>query len=318
MGARTAVIFTSSSATTTGLALTVRQPPGTDLPVASSVANFPDGEWVALRVATQADAVSVSTASLPSPYSEVLRWSGPQGSAGQLGLVLVGIALGTTPIRAEFRNLRVHTLATIPDGGATQAAWSFMGTNALAGIRQSAGGAVLASCPAYDAGCADCMPTSAGCLQLDGTNSSAFASFDVPVGIDEAQPWTLKFKFAAAAGMLVNSPAILRTNIAPILPNCCNTFSGQPLLDVNGGFSWANPLRAWVGHRDAGRVPSPPACGTPSSCGSTHSWAPIPSSGTTRSAATAATPACWGRTWERSHSAARTTCMRKVTFLYRM
>jgi hypothetical protein len=236
-GPRFAAIVTSATGSLESMAITRRDGAATnntDIPVATAIAPVSEGVWQSMRVSIQGSWVSIAIAPLGTPPVEVLRWHNLNTDSntvyeGRLGVALASV-LGQ-PAYAELRNLRVRTGVEIPDGGPTSAIWDFSGTHALDNLRVVAGNpmnAKLGSCPPYDAGCPDCAPDAgSACLELNATGlTQAAASFDLPVGIDPAQSWRLRFKFAGAAGDIPSNPRILRTTVGD--------FGNPPVLSMQG------------------------------------------------------------------------------------
>jgi hypothetical protein len=246
---RLAVLLTPAPGAAESVAITRRPANDIDKPVATSVSAVSDGVWRALRVSLVDAGVSVALGDVGTTPSDVLRWTDPTPVAGQFGLALVGFGLVPVDVSAEFRNLRVRARAAIAQDGPTSAQWTFSGSNAFVGVR-TVGMAGPATCPsafvaAMSCPAGTCLPNAGSqCLQLDSTGGNAFASVDMPVGIDPLKPWHVKFKFAPALAGNVTNPNILRTTIAPIGADALSSFSGQPLLDINGSL-WTFPIRVF-------------------------------------------------------------------------
>jgi hypothetical protein len=237
---RLAVLLNPSTTSTQSVAVTRRLPSANDEIVATSTSPVSDGVWRAVRVSLLDGGMSVALGDPGSAPSEGLRWRDPTPVSGVFGVGLVG-TLGAD-VSAQFRNLRVRTAATLPEGGPASATWSFSGGAALAGLRLHR--AMPVPCPALPAATA-CSPASAcqpnpgsQCLELPNQsfNDTAFATFDMPVGLDPSKGWHVKLKLALAMQLdVINNPAFLRTTIAHVNPNALTAFTGQSLFDINGG-----------------------------------------------------------------------------------
>jgi hypothetical protein len=245
---REAAVFTSWNLVSESVFLTRRDntTSNVDVPTASAVPTIQDGVWYALRVSIMGSDVSVGLAPLGMPLVEVLRWHDVRATnPGRLGVALVSI-LGQ-PSFADLHNLRVRTGAEIPDGGATQASWKFVGSGALDGMRISTNNPSnvgTGPCPAsYGTACADCAPAvGSSCLELKDST----AAFDMPLGIDPFSPWSVHFKFAAVLGDGANGPMILRTS--------SGDFAAVPIISAMG-LAWNQDLQAFT--TDLGRKLTP-------------------------------------------------------------
>lgn len=254
-GPRVAMIMTPSLLSQTSTVLTRRTTGNFDVPVATSSQPVPDGVWQAMRLTSRRETVSLSYGARGN-LKELLRWTDPDPVPGQLGLAFAAFSLGTVGGRLEVKNLRVLTSAKLPPDDSTKTqSWNFNGATALSGLRVVGGNKVMTGpCPTgylAPVGCASCGPNaSSQCLELKVNGGDAMVTFDVPVGIDETQPWRAKFKFAAHLTENALAPVLLRTGIAPPNATATSAFGGFSLLDATGN-NWSAPIRAFENTTDA-------------------------------------------------------------------
>jgi hypothetical protein len=178
--------------------------------LAGAVECAPLQSWFAVRVVAQSSLASFQLGLDGGPLREVLRFrdSSP-GATGRIGLGAGAFAFGGAVL---FRNLRVSTRPQMPAGAPTSLHLDF---RALPGSARILGAATTHSgaCPSLpgatgcDAG--ECPAPDAGCLFVNTSDGGeAGLAFDLPVGLDPASSYELRFGYApvAPAGL----PDILR------------------------------------------------------------------------------------------------------------
>lgn len=192
--------------------------------LAASVARLDPGLWHALRIVGTGPTVSVSLGPSAGSLAEVLRWSAPDGgaSSGAFGL---GLFTQDESGGAAFRRLKIGTRTSLPPRGPRRSAFDFDGGIPAQWRVLAPGSAVIRGvpCPSYlgaracDAG--ECPAAGSSCLEIDNSAASApneaAAGFDLPVGIDPAADFRVRFKFAVQdAGM---DPKLLSSQQGPMV-----------------------------------------------------------------------------------------------------
>lgn len=192
-------------------------------PVAASVAGLDAGRWIWLRVVASGAEISMSRGDALDSMVEILRWTDPSGpTTGRLGFELVSAFFSAAEV--QVRNLTVNTGAELPPRTLKRAFHDFAsGIPATMRTVTETGVTVrVVACPNLPEapGCpaaGACRPVAASrCLEIDNTNTPpaqflrATAGIDVPVGVDELQPWRVRFKFAALG--TAQDPPILRSD----------------------------------------------------------------------------------------------------------
>ncbi|MBK7862784.1 MAG: hypothetical protein IPJ65_30080 [Archangiaceae bacterium] len=251
---RLGALVTASPGGNSSVIFTQRPSNKTDTPAATNRTPVAQNTWQAMRVSSRGEAVSMAVGPVGGPLAEVIRWKNPKPESlgtGHVGLVVAAFGLFGSQGHLEARNLRVRTSAEIPEGGPTSDAWSFSGPMAQHALRL-VGSAALVACPstyAAEAGCSDCLPDAGSqCLEVNG--GSNFATVDVPIGVDYAKPWTMRFKFAPhATDLTVSDPSLLRTPQPAPMHTDLETFTGAALIDVAGN-NWTSAPRMFKSATD--------------------------------------------------------------------
>jgi hypothetical protein len=184
-------------------------------PLSGAVECVPLQTWFALRVVTESSLASFQLGLDGGPFQEVVRFRDPSAAPGKIGLAAGSFALGGTVL---FRNLRVSTRPQMPASGPTSLHLDF--GNLPSTTRLLGGGTSVGACPSLpgatgcDAG--ECPVPNANCLFVDVSDGGeAGLALDLPVGIDPAQSYEVRFGYAPVAP--AGRPDILRGPTADLL-----------------------------------------------------------------------------------------------------
>lgn len=230
---------------------------GTGLPSkgASSVYCPPANTWITLRLTASGGTFSMSAGPQGGPLREVLRWPSPIPGAptrkGRVGFFLYSFWPGNK--QALFRNFRLLSRAETSPPAPTSVAYSIPAPGFPSDWRVHQGDAldaVALGCPstflaasncALGSGCAPAAGSN--CIHLRHVNATGGAAyFDLPVGIDVTQPYSLSMRLAATPGGYTN-PQLVATTHGPLLD--VNSASGPNLYLADQDAGTALELDRW-------------------------------------------------------------------------